>query len=176
MCSPKRNPALAGFLFVRIKNGYLACFQTARPNRVSPPRTLFLQDSHRSPLHGTGVSSRRPIRANDIEIASRRFSTQNQSMERVYYVYLLASQRNGTLYCGVTNDIERRVHDHRTKARSSFSARYNVLMLVWYETYADISAAIAREKQIKHWNRAWKLVLIEAMNPTWRDLYAELNS
>ncbi len=96
-------------------------------------------------------------------------------MERIYYVYLLASRRNGTLYCGVTNDIGRRVYEHKTHKGSIFTARYNVSMLVWFETHSDINEAIAREKQIKHWNRAWKLALIEADNPLWRDLYDELN-
>ncbi len=96
-------------------------------------------------------------------------------MECIYYVYLLASRRNGTLYCGVTNDIGRRVYEHKTHKGSIFTARYNVSMLVWFETHSDINEAIAREKQIKHWNRAWKLALIEADNPLWRDLYDELN-
>ncbi|MGP0061189.1 MAG: GIY-YIG nuclease family protein [Beijerinckiaceae bacterium] len=97
-------------------------------------------------------------------------------MERVYYVYLLANRRNGTLYCGVTNNIGRRVQEHKSRSGSSFTTRYNIVMLVWYETYGDINAAIAREKQIKHWNRTWKLALIEGVNPNWRDLSEELNA
>jgi putative endonuclease len=97
-------------------------------------------------------------------------------MERTYYVHLLASRKNGTLYCGVTNDLSRRIFDHKNSNGSRFTARYKVSILVWFETYADINEAIAREKQIKHWNRAWKLTLIEANNPSWRDLYADLNN
>ena len=96
-------------------------------------------------------------------------------MERTYWVYMLASRRNGTLYIGVTNNLARRVHEHRTKAAPGFTARYGVSMLVWYETYADVNEAIARETMMKRWQRAWKLELIEDMNPDWRDLYLELN-
>jgi len=96
-------------------------------------------------------------------------------MERIYSVYLLASARNGTLYCGVTNNIAWRVQEHKSRSAASFTARYNVVHLVWFENYSEINAAIAREKQIKHWNRAWKLALIEAMNPSWRDLFDDLN-
>jgi len=101
---------------------------------------------------------------------------QDIRSERTYFVYLLASARNGTLYCGVTNNIARRIAEHKSRSASSFTARYHVIYLVWYETYADINEAIAREKQIKHWNRAWKLALIEKMNPSWKDLSADLNS
>lgn len=96
-------------------------------------------------------------------------------MERTYWVYLLASQRNGTLYIGVTNNLARRVYEHRTKQSSGFTAKYDVAMLVWYETYTDILEAIAREKKLKTWRRSWKIELIEALNPEWRDLYEELN-
>jgi putative endonuclease len=96
-------------------------------------------------------------------------------MDRAYCVYLLASQRNGTLYIGVTNDFARRVYQHKMKQLPGFTSRYNVHMLVWYETYADINEAIAREKQLKKWERRWKLELIESVNPTWKDLYFELN-
>ncbi|HMN72787.1 MAG TPA: GIY-YIG nuclease family protein [Rhodoblastus sp.] len=97
-------------------------------------------------------------------------------MERTYWVYILASKRNGTLYIGVTNDLSRRVHEHKAKRGASFTSRYSVGMLVWYEAYADINEAIAREKQLKKWERAWKLKLIEDFNPAWRDLYLELNN
>ncbi|BDV33956.1 GIY-YIG nuclease family protein [Methylocystis iwaonis] len=96
-------------------------------------------------------------------------------MERSYFVYMLASQRNGTLYIGVTNDLSRRVHQHKTKQLPGFTSRYNVQMLVWYETYADVTEAITREKQLKKWERRWKLELIESVNPMWRDLYLDLN-
>jgi putative endonuclease len=97
-------------------------------------------------------------------------------VERLYWVYMLASQRNGTLYIGVTNDLSRRVFEHKEKLVSGFASRYGVHMLVWYESYADVREAIAREKKLKKWNRAWKLQLIESANPTWRDLYLELNA
>ncbi len=96
-------------------------------------------------------------------------------MERTYWVYLLASKPNGTLYLGVTNNLSRRVHEHRMKRTPGFTQRYDVTMLVWYESYTDVLEAIAREKDIKKWRRAWKINLIRAMNPDWRDLYEELN-
>ena len=92
-----------------------------------------------------------------------------------YHVYLLASRRNGTLYLGVTNDLSRRVWEHKMKAAPSFSSRYGIDQLVWYEAYDRIDEAIAREKDIKKWRRAWKLRLIEDMNPKWDDLYERLN-
>ena len=96
-------------------------------------------------------------------------------MSRSYWVYILASRRNGTLYIGVTSDLARRVHEHRTKALPGFSARYDVSSLVWYEEHSDINDAIAREKALKRWERRWKLQLIEAVNPEWIDLYEMLN-
>jgi putative endonuclease len=87
-----------------------------------------------------------------------------------YYVYLMASRRNGTLYLGVTNDLVRRVYQHRNKLLPGFTARYGVDKLVWYEIYDDPTNAITREKDIKKWRRAWKIRLIEEMNPDWRDL------
>jgi putative endonuclease len=97
-------------------------------------------------------------------------------MSKTYYVYMLASRRNGTLYLGVTNDLSRRVYEHKTKALPGFTSRYGVHMLVWYEVYENINDAIGREKQLKKWERVWKLKLIEDFNPTWRDLYYELNA
>ncbi|SDR27430.1 GIY-YIG nuclease family protein [Pseudovibrio sp. Tun.PSC04-5.I4] len=91
-----------------------------------------------------------------------------------FYVYILASKRNGTLYTGVTNNLARRVYEHREKVTVSFTARYGVSMLVYYEEYERVVEAIAREKVVKRWRRAWKLDLIEGLNPTWRDLYLEL--
>ena len=89
-------------------------------------------------------------------------------------VYMLASRRNGTLYLGVTTNLARRVWEHRSGIGSAFARKYGVAMLVWYETYEEISVAIAREKAMKKWRRAWKLALIEQMNPDWRDLYETL--
>jgi putative endonuclease len=88
-----------------------------------------------------------------------------------YYVYLLASRSNGVLYLGVTNDLVRRVHEHKTKVVRGFSARYGVDRLVWFEVYDDPVTAITREKELKKWRRAWKVSLIEAANPEWEDLY-----
>jgi len=88
-------------------------------------------------------------------------------------VYILASKRNGTLYVGVTNDIARRTWEHRARAVAGFTRRYRVHQLVYAEFHATMPEAIVREKQIKKWNRAWKLELIERANPEWRDLYED---
>ncbi len=95
--------------------------------------------------------------------------------ERNYAVYILASRRNGTLYIGVTNNLALRVYQHRSGAGSTFTAKYGVKILVWYEFYNDVNEAIAREKQLKKWERKWKLKLIEDLNPEWLDLYDRLN-
>ena len=88
-----------------------------------------------------------------------------------YYVYLLASRRYGTLYLGVTNDLVRRVYEHKTKAAPGFTKRYNVDRLVWFEIHDEILSAIEREKKLKKWRRDWKINLIEESNPNWADLY-----
>ena len=88
----------------------------------------------------------------------------------------MASRRNGTLYVGVTNDLARRAYERRNGVGAAFTRKYNVRLLVWYERYADVREAIALEKQLKKWERAWKLGLIEAMNPDWADLYETLNA
>jgi putative endonuclease len=88
-----------------------------------------------------------------------------------YYVYLLASKKHGTLYFGVTKDIVRRGHEHRTKAIDSFTARYGVGKLVLFEIYDDAVTAITREKELEKWRRDWKIRLIEEKNPGWVDLY-----
>ncbi|NPV19657.1 GIY-YIG nuclease family protein [Bradyrhizobium aeschynomenes] len=88
-----------------------------------------------------------------------------------YYVYLLASKKHGTLYLGVTNDLVRRVNEHRTKAAPGFTSRYDIGKLVWFETYDDPITAISREKELKKWRRDWKIRLIEEQNPNWDDLY-----
>jgi putative endonuclease len=89
-------------------------------------------------------------------------------------VYLMASGRNGTLYVGVTSSLVQRVCQHRTAAIPGFTARYACKLLVWYELYSDMTAAILREKQIKSGSRTRKIALIEAENPTWKDLYEEV--
>ncbi len=90
---------------------------------------------------------------------------------RSYWVYILASKKNGTLYIGVTNDIKRRVFEHKEKIISGFSQKYNVIHLVYAEEYKEISDAIHREKCIKRWKRNWKIRLIEGNNPNWNDLF-----
>ena len=91
-------------------------------------------------------------------------------MNERYAVYILASRRNGTLYIGVTNDLRRRVEQHKALGVPGFTRKYRVTTLVYVERHGDIHEAIAREKQLKGWNRAWKLKLIEASNPTWLEL------
>jgi putative endonuclease len=93
------------------------------------------------------------------------------SRERVFWVYLLASRVGGTLYIGVTNDLVRRVYEHRSKFVPGFTRRYGVRRLVYFEQFSNIEAAIQREKQLKKWNRRWKIRLIEESNPNWVDLY-----
>ncbi len=91
-----------------------------------------------------------------------------------YFVYLMASGRNGTLYVGVTSDLIRRVYEHRNGLVPGFTSRYAVHHLVWFESTPSVDAAIHKEKQIKNWKRAWKVALIEESNPTWMDLYDTL--
>lgn len=88
-------------------------------------------------------------------------------------VYIMASGRNGTLYLGVTTNLPHRAHQHREGAIEGFSQKYDCKHLVWYEQYQEVGAAIAREKELKKWRRAWKLALIEKSNPQWRDLYED---
>ena len=94
-------------------------------------------------------------------------------MSKNYYVYILASQKNGTLYTGVTNNLLVRVHQHKTKFTKGFTGKYGVTKLVYYEHFTDVGYAIEREKNIKKWKREWKLKLIEEFNPEWKDLYKE---
>jgi putative endonuclease len=88
-----------------------------------------------------------------------------------YYVYILASRIGGTLYIGVTNDLVRRVFEHKSKFVRGFTKKYDVVKLVYYEQYDDIENAIQREKRLKKWNRQWKIRLIEERNPNWDDHY-----
>ena len=93
-----------------------------------------------------------------------------------YYVYILASKRNGTLYIGMTNNLLRRIWEHKNDLAEGFTKKYGVNLLVWYEVAGTALVAITREKQLKKWNRAWKIRLIEAMNPEWNDLYDSLRA
>ena len=91
-------------------------------------------------------------------------------MPKDYYIYILASKRNGTLYVGVTNNLERRMSEHQQNLVEGFTKKYHVHHLIYYETTNNINAALQREKQLKKWNRNWKLELIEKSNPVWQDL------
>ncbi len=91
-----------------------------------------------------------------------------------YFVYFMASQKNGTLYVGVTNNLIRRVFEHKNHAVEGFTKRYHVHTLVWFESTSSIEAAIQREKELKNWKREWKVALIENENPDWNDLYEGL--
>ena len=98
----------------------------------------------------------------------------SRNRERQPSVYLLASRRNGTVDVGVTSSLAPRVWQHKSDLVEGFTHRYGVHTLVWYEAHLTMESAIAREKAIKEWKRAWKIALIEASNPQWHDLYGEL--
>jgi len=106
---------------------------------------------------------------------SRERGNPSVSKEHRYFVYLMASQRHGTLYVGVTSDLAGRANEHRTELREGFTKKYGVHLLVWFEEFSDIHEAILREKRIKKWQRAWKIELIEKMNPAWSDLSNRLS-
>src|SRR5215470_8609970 len=93
-----------------------------------------------------------------------------------FFVYILASRRNGTLYVGVTNDLARRMSEHKARLVPGFTRQYGVRLLVYFEVYESILEARAREHALKRWRRAWKIKLIEQLNPEWRDLSGQLNS
>ena len=96
------------------------------------------------------------------------------NIKNQYYIYILANKRNGTLYIGVTSNLIKRVYEHKKNLVDGFTKKYNIHKLAYYEITNDIESAIRREKQLKKWNRKWKLELIEKNNPEWRDLYFEL--
>ena len=93
-----------------------------------------------------------------------------------FYVYILASKRNGTLYVGMADDLIKRVRQHRNGLIAGFTESYGVKMLVWHKTHESRESALTRERQMKKWNRAWKLKLIERGNPGWRDLWDEITA
>jgi len=95
-------------------------------------------------------------------------------MDKTFYVYILASHRNGTLYIGVTSNLIQRVYQHKKKLIDGFTKKYSIDKLVYFEVHENSNSAIIREKQMKKWRREWKLKLIEKMNPTWKDLYEEI--
>ena len=94
--------------------------------------------------------------------------------EHSYYVYILANKRNGTLYIGVTSNLVKRVWEHKNDQVDGFTKQYEVHRLVWFEQHEEMESAIIREKQIKKWERSWKIRLISEMNPKWHDLYSEI--
>ncbi len=93
---------------------------------------------------------------------------------KTYYVYILAGKRNGTLYIGVTSNLRKRVYEHKMSLADGFTKKYKIHTLVYYESTSDALSAIQREKQLKKWERAWKIRLIEKNNPEWNDLYNNL--
>jgi putative endonuclease len=95
-------------------------------------------------------------------------------MEKQYFIYILASKPQGTLYIGVTSDLKRRVYEHKNDVVDGFTKQYQVHMLVYYEITSSVEEAIKKEKQMKKWNRDWKINKIVSTNPTWRDLYDSL--
>lgn len=97
-------------------------------------------------------------------------------MEKKYYVYIMASEKNGTLYIGVTNNLSLRVSQHKHRIHEGFTKKYKIYLLVYFEVYDSILNAITREKQLKKWNRLWKIKLIEKRNPSWHDLSLDFNA
>jgi putative endonuclease len=93
---------------------------------------------------------------------------------RGYYVYILASKRNGTLYVGMTNKLAERVGQHKNGTASKFTRKYGVKKLVYYEGHSGVEEAISREKELKKWNRQWKMRLVDQFNPEWKDLYCDV--
>ena len=91
-----------------------------------------------------------------------------------FFVYIVASRRNGTLYIGMTDDLVKRIWQHRNGVVPGFTKKYQVKILVWYEVHETRESALTRERQMKRWNRAWKLQIIEQMNPSWRDLWDDI--
>jgi len=99
---------------------------------------------------------------------------KNMSQSKTYYVYILTNQRNGTLYIGFSSNLNERMNQHINGTYDGFTKKYKIHNLVYYETYDDVNIAIKREKQLKKWNRKWKIRLIEETNPDWRNLNSEL--
>ena len=116
-----------------------------------------------------------PVQGEMVPVIARSGATwQSRGMERQYYIYILTNKKNRVLYTGVTNDLKRRIYEHKTKLTGGFTKSYNVDKLVYYEIVEDAYSAISREKQIKSWKRKNKLELIQNSNPQWQDLYEQL--
>jgi putative endonuclease len=96
--------------------------------------------------------------------------------DKQFYVYILTKARNSTFYVGMTSDLIKRISEHKNEAAEGFTKKYNIKMLVYYEVHQNAESAIIREKQLKKWNRPWKMRLIETMNPDWKDLYEDVCS
>jgi putative endonuclease len=101
--------------------------------------------------------------------------TKGQRVPKPFFVYILASKRNGTLYIGMTDDLGMRIWQHKNKVIQGFTAKYGVDVLVWHEAHPSRESAFTRERRMKEWKRAWKIELIEKDNPEWTDLYETLN-
>jgi putative endonuclease len=111
-----------------------------------------------------------------IHALDARAASRSVARMRGGWVYIMTNRPNGTLYTGVTADIARRAYEHREGLCKGFTKRYALTRLVWFEFHDEVTAAIQRESNMKHWPRAWKVRLILAMNPDWRDLYLDLNN
>ena len=105
-----------------------------------------------------------------------RMQETKKSMMKTYYVYIVTNHKNGTLYIGITNDLKRRIYEHKIGYRKGFTKRYRLKKLVWYEMFNDVNSAIIVEKKMKKWKRQYKINVIENMNSEWKDLYHEIFS
>ena len=120
------------------------------------------------------ASPRRKPGSRTFSVVPANDAVQKVVMERNPCVYIMASERNGTLYVGVTSDLVKRVWEHKNDAIEGFTKKYGVHKLVWFEPHETMDTAIQEEKRLKEWNRKWKLELIESRNPEWLDLYNEI--
>jgi putative endonuclease len=124
--------------------------------------------------HAAPIDDRETLTSTPSPSGLTRGSTATHSSRMAGYVYIVTNRKRGTLYIGVTSDLERRIHEHREGLAPGFSSAYGCTRLAFYEEHDSIGSAIQREKSLKRWYRQWKIDLIEAMNPEWRDLYLEL--
>jgi len=163
-----------------------SCFRIkVGPCFAGPPRLARLAESKRAGEAGAEVRTKQCTTLPEQALVSLStpsviigldpiIQNQNIMVPNNYFVYVLASKKNGTLYIGITDDLIKRVYEHKNNLVDSFTKKYNVHQLVYYETTNDIQSAIIREKQLKKWSRKWKLELIEKENPEWKDLYNDL--